>query len=80
MNNPHLKIFLKDHCLCIGKVEDENSEMKLIIDIDVEELMALDPQDAAHRVGGTVLNVLRLWHEKTFGEWQVPPVFDPPSR
>ena len=75
MMTPRLEIFLKDGALCIAKVDDDQVGTRLIMDIEMDDLKSLTANDATYRVGGTVLNLLRLWHPKEFGEWQVPPVF-----
>jgi len=80
MKTPRLEIYLQDDRLCIAKVDDGNLGARLIVDIEMDELKSLNPTDATYRVGGTVLNVLRLWHEKEFGEWSVPPIFKSPSQ
>ena len=79
MTTPRLEIFLKDGALCIAKVDDEKVGARLIVDIEMDELKSLSPNDATYRVGGTVLNILRLWHGQAFGDWQVPAVFTPPA-
>jgi hypothetical protein len=75
MTTPRLEIYLENGSLCIAKVDDERVGTRLIMDIEVADLKTLATADAAHRIGGTVLNLLRLWHPNEFGEWQVPPVF-----
>lgn len=79
MTTPRLEIFLENNSLYIAKV-DRDAPRKLIVDIDVDELKALSPSDASYRVGGTVLNMLKLWHAEVFGEWEVQPVFKPPAK
>lgn len=73
MNVPRLEIYLDQETnLCIGKVEHQNAESRLILDVPLDEIKALDPEVAAHRVGGTVLNIMGLWHKQAFGNWEVP--------
>lgn len=80
MKTPRLEIFLENDALCIAKVDDEKAGTRLIVDIEMEELKSLSPTDVTYRVGGTVLNILRLWHPQEFGDWQVPAVFTPPPK
>jgi hypothetical protein len=79
MTTPRLEIFLENGALCIAKVDNENEGTRLIVDIEMDELKSLTPAEATHRVGGTVLNILRLWHGEAFGAWQVPAIFTPPA-
>ncbi|WP_072427671.1 hypothetical protein [Chitinimonas taiwanensis] len=73
MNVPRLEIHLNQELeLCIAKVERPGDESRLIIDMPLDELKALDPESAAHRIGGTVLNILGRWHKQAFRDWQVP--------
>lgn len=73
MRVPRLEIYLSQETdLCIAKVEHENAESRLIVDVAVNELKALGPENAAHRIGGTVLNILGLWHKNVFENWEVP--------
>lgn len=77
MNVPRLEIHLNEELdLCIVKVEELGGEPRLIVDVPLEELKALNPENAAYQIGGTVLNVLGLWYKKAFGNWQVPSVAD----
>lgn len=80
MATPRLEIYLDESDnLCIAKVEATGTASRLILDIDLDELKSLDPKDAAYRVGGTVLNILRIWYKEKFGEWEVPSVFGDPE-
>jgi len=75
MNVPRLEIHLdQESDLCIAKVERENGESRLIVSVPIDEIKALSPENAAHRIGGTVLNILGLWHKQVFGNWEVPAV------
>jgi len=75
MNVPRLEIYLNQESdLCIAKVERENAESRLIVDVPIDELKTFSPESAAHRIGGTILNILGLWHKQVFGNWEVPAV------
>jgi hypothetical protein len=75
MRTPRLEIYLDGNLkLCIGKVESNTELPRLIVDIDLDELKSYEPENAAHRVGGTILNILKIWHEKAFEDWEVPVV------
>jgi hypothetical protein len=74
MNKPRVEIFLDENSnLCLTKVEHTGAEPKMILDIELADLLQESPTEAAYRLGGTVLNLMRLWHREEFGEWQVPP-------
>ena len=75
MNVPRLEIYLNHETdLCIAKVEKQNAESRLMVNVPLDELKADDPENAAHRIGGTVLNILGVWHKQAFGTWEVPAV------
>ena len=77
MKVPRLEIYLNQETdLCIAKVEHENAESRVIVDVAVDELKALGSENAAHRIGGTVLNILGLWHKQVFENLEVPPVIE----
>jgi hypothetical protein len=76
MKTPRLQINLENGAINIVKAARENEEPYLILDIELDELKALPPSEAAYRIGGTILNLLRVWHPSEFGEWSVPSVFD----
>ncbi len=74
MNLPRIEIFLDEKSnLCLTKVERANADPKVILELELEELLREQPAEAAHRLGGTVLNILRLWNRDKFGNWEVPP-------
>jgi len=73
MTTPRLEIYLENgSTVCIAKVERPDAERRLIFDVDLEQIKSENPQDAAYRLGGAVLNILRVWHKREFGEWSVP--------
>jgi hypothetical protein len=45
----------------------------MIIDIPLQELIAEGSDGAASKIGGTVINLLALWHRDLFGNWKVEP-------
>ena len=75
MTVPRLEVFLnQETALCIAKVERDNGESRVIVEVPMDELRALEPGNAAYRIGGTVLNILRLWHKSVFENWETPGV------
>ena len=75
MSTPRLEIYFDtDAGLCVSKVEKPNADPRLIVNVPVNELEAMGSQDAAYRVGGTVLNILRIWHKDAFDNLEVPSV------
>jgi len=74
MAAPRVEIYLHNNSLCISKVDNEDDGKFLVVETEMDELKKLEPTDAAYKVGGTVLNLLRLWHTKEFKDWQVPTV------
>jgi hypothetical protein len=77
MTTPRLEIYFDDSDnLCIAKVERIGATSRLILDIELNDIKALDPKDASYRIGGTVLNILRIWHKEKLGAWKVPGISD----
>lgn len=63
MTTPRLEVYLDESDnLCIAKVEKAGAASRLILDIELDDLKSFDPVDASYRVGGTILNILRIWH------------------
>lgn len=74
MKTPYLQIYVSpEDGLCIARAKAADVPFQLIVNVPLDELRALDPADAAHRVGGTVLNLLRSWHEGMLGELKATP-------
>jgi hypothetical protein len=76
MQKPHLQISIQNGVLKIIRSSNGVDEPFLILEVEIEDLKVLQPAEAAHRIGGTVLNLLRTWHKSDFGDWIVLPVFD----
>lgn len=73
MKAPYVEIYLsQEDGLCIARAKAPNVPFQLIVNVPVDDLLALDPADAAHRVGGTVLSLLKSWHGETLGDLKVP--------
>jgi len=73
MKTPYVEIYLSpEDGLCIARAKAADVPFQLIVNVPLDELQALDPADAAYRVGGTVLNLLRSWHGETLGGLKVP--------
>ncbi|MCT7307908.1 hypothetical protein [Ralstonia wenshanensis] len=72
MKAPYVEIYLsQEDGLCIARAKAPNVPFQLIVNVPLEDLRALDPADAAHRVGGTVLGLLQSWHGETLGDLNV---------
>jgi hypothetical protein len=68
---PRLEIYLNQETdLCIAKVERLDAASRLIFSVPLNELKALEAEDASRRVGGTVLDIIRIWYKQAFGEWK----------
>ena len=79
MTTPRLEIYLDESgALCIAKKERLDAPSRVILSVELDELKSLNPADGAYRVGGTVLNVLRLWHKEEFEDWEVPGLYGEP--
>ena len=74
MKMPYVEIYVSsEDGLCIARAKAADVPFQLIVNVPLDELQALDPADAAYRVGGTVLNLLRSWHGEMLGELKAIP-------
>lgn len=73
MRIPRLEIYLDEKSeLCIGKVERDGAEPRLIFDIGLNELHSHGEDEATKRVGETILRILKIWHKDIFANLQNP--------
>lgn len=73
MTVPRLEIYLgEQQKVCIAKVEREGAESRLIFDISLDELKSSELEAASSKFGGTIFNLLNMWHKGAFEGWGIP--------
>ena len=73
MTVPRLEIYLDEQQkLCIAKVEREGAESRLIFDIGLDEIKSSELDAASAKFGGTIFNLLNMWHKGAFEGWGIP--------
>lgn len=73
MKAPRLEIYLDEKSdLCISKIESIDSEPRLIFNIELDELKSFELEAASTKLGGTILNLLNLWHKDALDGWGIP--------
>lgn len=73
MTAPRLEIYLDaQQKLCIAKVEREGEAARLILDIGLDELKSSELGVASAKFGGTIFNLLNMWHKGAFESWGIP--------
>ncbi len=74
MNVPRLEIYLdSQQSLCVAKVEREG-DARLIVEIGLTELKSSTLEVASSNLGGSISNLLSLWHKHVLDEWGIPSV------
>ncbi|MDC8756990.1 hypothetical protein [Janthinobacterium fluminis] len=58
--------------LCIAKNEREGEESRLIWDIELDKLKSSKLDVASAKFGGTIFNLLNMWHKGAFEDWGIP--------
>lgn len=72
MNKPRLEIYLNQgQNFCISKVSQQGNQLP-VVDIPLDELKALGPENAAYRIGATVLDILDILHPQAFESFKAP--------
>lgn len=69
MNEPYLALYLRDDVLCFAKKLPKESSPREILEIGVREVTSDEFDEAARKLGGTVLGILSLWHKDAFPGW-----------
>ncbi|WP_013207792.1 hypothetical protein [Ralstonia solanacearum] len=72
MNEPYLALYVKDGVLFFTKKLPKESEPREILEIGVDEVILDEFDEAAKKLGTTVLGILSLWHKDAFHGWGIP--------
>lgn len=71
MNEPYLALYVKDGVLYFTKKIPKESDPRPILEIGVDEVISDDFDEAAKKLGTTVLGILSLWHKDAFPGWGI---------
>lgn len=69
MHEPYLALYVKDGTLYIDKKLPTEVKPRGIIEVEVEQVTSDEFDEAAKKLGATVLNIFRLWHKSLFRNW-----------
>lgn len=69
MKEPYLALYVRDHVLCFAKKLPRESSPREILEIGVKEVISDEFDEAARKLGSTVLGILSLWHKDSFPSW-----------
>jgi hypothetical protein len=69
MHEPYLALYIKDGVLYFDKKLPTEDEPRGIIEVGIDEVKSVEFDEAAKKLGGTVLGIFRLWHKNLFQTW-----------
>ncbi len=69
MHEPYLALYIEDGTLHIAKKLPTEDVARGIIEVPIEQVTSDTFDEAAKKLGGTVLGLFKLWHKKTFEGW-----------
>lgn len=69
MHEPYLALYVKNGTLYIDKKLPTEVKPRGIIEVEVEQITSDEFDEAAKKLGGTVLGIFRLWHKSLFQDW-----------
>jgi hypothetical protein len=69
MREPYIFLYVADGALHVGKKLPTESEPRELFDVSVDQVVASEFDEAARKLGATVLGVLKLWHKDSFQSW-----------
>lgn len=69
MHEPYLAIYVEDGALHIAKKLLTEDIVRGIIEVPLKQVMSDKFDEAAKKLGGTVLGLFKLWHKKDFEGW-----------
>ena len=69
MHEPYLALYVKDGTLHFEKKLPTETEPRGIIEVEIEQVTSDEFDEAAKKLGGTILGIFRLWHKSLFDTW-----------
>lgn len=77
MNIPRLEVYLNEKMeFCFAKVEINETEPRLILGVDLNELKSFGLEGAEKRIGTTVLKIMGTLYKESFKTWEVKTVVE----
>lgn len=70
MREPYIFIYVANRELHVGKKLPTEAEPRELFDVSVDQVVASEFDEAARKLGATVLGVLKLWHKDSFQNWE----------
>lgn len=71
LNEPYLALYVKDGVLYFTKKLLTENSPRVILDVEVNEIISDDFDVAAKKLGETALGILSLWHKNEFKDWGI---------
>ena len=69
MNEPYLAIYVKNNTLFLQKKIPTEREPRDILEINIDEIVSDEFDDASKKFGKTALGIIKLWHPEAFQTW-----------
>src|SRR4030065_373318 len=75
MHEPYLAIYVNDETLFFEKKLPSEDVPRVIIEIPIKQIISDTFDEAAKKLGATVLGIFKLWHKKDFETWDASNTF-----
>lgn len=72
MNEPYLIVHVKDGTMYFAKKLPTETKSREIFEVEIDEVISDEFDEAAKKLGATVLGILSLWHKDAFPGWGIP--------
>ena len=69
MHEPYIALYVHDGALHFEKKLPTESTSREMFDVPIHQVVADEFDEAAKRLGGTLLGLLQLWHKDLFQKW-----------
>lgn len=69
MHEPYLTLYIEDETLHFAKKLPTEEASRGIIEVPVKQITSDTFDEAAKKLGRTVLGLFKLWHKKNFESW-----------
>jgi hypothetical protein len=76
MHEPYIALYVHDDALHVGKKLPTELKPREMFDLPLSQVVADEFDEAARKLGSTVLGILRLWHPDVFNNWGSRPQGD----
>jgi hypothetical protein len=71
MNEPYLIVYVKDETMYFAKKIPTEAKSREIFEVGIDEVISDEFDEAAKKLGSTVLGILSLWHKDAFPGWGI---------